>query len=92
MVTISQAPDAELGTIEGMKPKKTPFTPEELRAIRKARNLSQIELAELAEVSHMTIRKLETGGANPTLAVMKQLGKALGVLFFADWEEKPKSE
>ncbi len=84
MVTISQAAKKIPATIEGMKPKRIPFTPENVRETRKARNLSQLELAELAGVSHMTARKCEMEGANPTLTVMKQLGKALGVVFTAE--------
>lgn len=92
MVTMSQVQEAEIGTIEGMKPKKTPFAPETLKAIRKARNLSQIELAEIAGVDRMTVQKCEKEGANPTLVVLAQLGKALGVIFTAHWEENPESK
>jgi transcriptional regulator with XRE-family HTH domain len=51
-----------------------------LRELRKAKGLSQLELAEKAKIERTYLTKLETGAkANPTLATLKRLATALGV-------------
>lgn len=49
-----------------------------LRAIRKARQLSQMQLAEAAGVSQATISKVEKG-ANVSLLVAERIARVLGV-------------
>jgi transcriptional regulator with XRE-family HTH domain len=53
----------------GMKLKKT----------REAKGLSQSELAKKARVSRAYVFRLEAGGSDPTVGVLRRLAKALGV-------------
>ena len=59
-----------------------------IRERRKARGLSQEELARQCGVSRQTINAIEKGEYNPTInlcrAICKALGKTLDELF---WEE-----
>ena len=51
-----------------------------LRALREAKELSQVALAAKAKVGRTYIVKLESGEKkNPSLAVLQRLAKALGV-------------
>lgn len=50
-----------------------------LRFLRQRRELTQARLAALARVPRATLALLETGSANPTLAVLARLSSALGV-------------
>ena len=50
-----------------------------LRRLRSDRNLTQEGLASRAELSVVYLRGLESGRFNPTLNVLFDLGKALGV-------------
>ena len=50
-----------------------------LRSIRRARGLSQKELAEMAEVEQSTISKIESGFDGVTLRMLRQLAEALEV-------------
>ncbi|MBX3184398.1 MAG: helix-turn-helix transcriptional regulator [Polyangiaceae bacterium] len=50
-----------------------------IRELREQRRLSQQQLAELSGVPRPTIANLETGGSNPTLAVLVKLAEALYV-------------
>ena len=50
-----------------------------LRAIRETRGLSQAQLAQLAGIPRPTWTHLESGGANPTLAVLIKVAAALQV-------------
>lgn len=47
--------------------------------IRKARGLSQTELAEMVGVEQPTISRLEKGNDSVTLRLVRQVAKALGV-------------
>ena len=62
---------------------------ERMKLARKARGLSQEELARQIEVSRQTINMIERGDYNPTLKLCIQichaLGKTLDELF---WEEE----
>lgn len=49
------------------------------RRLRLARRWTQEHLAELANVETRTIRKLETGTANPTAEVLLEIAAAFGV-------------
>lgn len=48
-----------------------------LRAIRRARGLSQVELAEKVGCSQAMISKIEKGQANPTLDMIEAIAAAL---------------
>ena len=50
-----------------------------LRRLREMRGLSQERGARLAEIPRATWASLESGGANPTLAVLTRVAAALGV-------------
>lgn len=50
-----------------------------LRSIRRARGLSQKDLAEMADVEQSTISKIEGGFDGVTLRILKQLAQALDV-------------
>lgn len=52
---------------------------ENVRQLRAARGKTQQQMAELAGVPRATWANLESGGANPTLAVLHAVGAALGV-------------
>lgn len=52
---------------------------ENLRAIRKAKKMSQEELAEASGVSQGAISKIERGEMNITLETIMQIAKALDV-------------
>ncbi len=56
------------------------YSPQKLRALRKAAGLSQRELAERAELSRVYLGSLETGAkTDPSFGVMCRLADALGV-------------
>lgn len=50
-----------------------------LRALRQARGLTQLQCATLAQVPRPTWASLESGAANPTLSVVVKVAAALGV-------------
>jgi transcriptional regulator with XRE-family HTH domain len=50
-----------------------------VRQLRQARSLTQAQLARLAQVPRPTVAHLESGGANPTLAVLVKVAGALQV-------------
>jgi XRE family transcriptional regulator, regulator of sulfur utilization len=50
-----------------------------IRALREARGLSQQQIAKIAGVPRATWTHLESGGANPTLAVLIKVAAALQV-------------
>lgn len=50
-----------------------------LRQLRAARGVSQEQIARLAGIPRATWSNLESGGANPTLAVLSSVAGALGV-------------
>jgi transcriptional regulator with XRE-family HTH domain len=49
-----------------------------LRAIRKARKMTQKELAQLAKVNRINISQYEIGVKNPNLTTVQKLASALG--------------
>ena len=53
---------------------------EQIRQCRKAKNISQEQLAELVNVSRQTIYKWETGLAQPSAEKRRELGAVLGEL------------
>jgi transcriptional regulator with XRE-family HTH domain len=50
-----------------------------LRAARRAKLLTQEELARMAGLNRVTIWQLETGIRNPQLSTIRRLAEALGV-------------
>jgi transcriptional regulator with XRE-family HTH domain len=50
-----------------------------IRRLREARNLSQQQIAKLSSIPRPTWASLETGAANPTLAVLSKAASALNV-------------
>jgi transcriptional regulator with XRE-family HTH domain len=50
-----------------------------IRRLREARNLSQQQIAKLSGIPRPTWASLETGSANPTLAVLSKAANALNV-------------
>jgi transcriptional regulator with XRE-family HTH domain len=50
-----------------------------LKQLRDARGLTQSQLAKLSEMPRATLTHLESGGANPTLAVLHKVAAALQV-------------
>ena len=49
------------------------YLADNLREYRKRRSLTQAQLAKLCEVPRSTVANIETGGGNPTLAVLIRL-------------------
>jgi len=62
-----------------------------LRDLRKARGLSQAELADLIEVSRQTINAVEADKYDPSIPMAYKLAAFFGVpveeLFFNPWRE-----
>lgn len=52
---------------------------ESLRSARKEAGLKQSDLADLAGVSERTVRAIETGSGNPTLAAVVSVANVLGL-------------
>ena len=50
-----------------------------IRQLRESRGLSQQQIAKLAGIPRPTWTNLESGGANPTLAVLVKVAAALNV-------------
>lgn len=50
-----------------------------LRSARKEAGLKQSDLADLAGVSERTVRAIETGTGNPTLAAVVSVANVLGL-------------
>jgi len=50
-----------------------------IRRLRLRRGLTQAQLAEAAEIETRYVQTLETGKANPSAAILVQVGHALGV-------------
>jgi transcriptional regulator with XRE-family HTH domain len=51
-----------------------------IKRLRRERGLTQVELAKRAAVTQAYVAKIEGGDrANPSLAILKRLAKALGV-------------
>jgi transcriptional regulator with XRE-family HTH domain len=60
-----------------------------IRQLRKARNLSQKQLADLAEISNTNFGVVESGFGNVTLLILDRVAKALGVSITALLEDTP---
>ncbi|WP_106399421.1 helix-turn-helix domain-containing protein [Actinocorallia populi] len=54
---------------------------DQLRAIRRAQNLTQKEVAERAGISQPALSRIELGGGIPDIETLRRLGKAMGVRF-----------
>jgi transcriptional regulator with XRE-family HTH domain len=51
----------------------------QVKRLRESRGLTQQALADAARVNRVTVANIERGDADPTLATLKALAKALGV-------------
>lgn len=58
---------------------QTAFLADNVRAVREARGLTQLQMARLAGIPRATWTHLESGTANPTLAVLTRVANALQV-------------
>jgi DNA-binding XRE family transcriptional regulator len=54
---------------------------DQLRAIRRSRNLTQKEVAERAGITQPALSRIELGGGVPDLETLRRLGNAMGVRF-----------
>ena len=54
---------------------------DQLRAIRRSRNLTQKEVAERAGISQPALSRIELGGGVPDIETLQRLGRAMGVRF-----------
>jgi DNA-binding XRE family transcriptional regulator len=54
---------------------------DQLRAIRRTRNLTQKEVAERAGISQPALSRIELGGGVPDIETLRKLGNAMGVRF-----------
>lgn len=88
MVATSQINSEQSGKIGDMKPYKLPYSPERLKDLRKARGLTQIDLADKCGINEQSVRKLEANKMIPSEEMLMLLGEVLNVLFYADWENK----
>jgi transcriptional regulator with XRE-family HTH domain len=69
-----------LGTVDAQVVQRTLTSiAANVRRIRERRDLTQERLAELAELEPRTIQHIETGKANPTVALIVIIASALGV-------------
>lgn len=50
-----------------------------VKEFRLRRGLTQAEMAHVAGVSRMTINRLETNGRQPSITVMRKLGRAFSI-------------
>ena len=55
---------------------------DQLRAIRRRRNLTQKEVAERAGISQPALSRIELGGGVPDIETLRRLGNAMGVRFY----------
>jgi DNA-binding XRE family transcriptional regulator len=54
---------------------------DQLRAIRRSRNLTQKDVAERAGITQPALSRIELGGGVPDLETLRRLGNAMGVRF-----------
>jgi transcriptional regulator with XRE-family HTH domain len=54
---------------------------DQLRSIRRSRNLTQKEVAERAGISQPALSRIELGGGVPDIETLRRLGNAMGVRF-----------
>jgi len=70
--------------------------PDRLAGLRKAKDLTQKELAELVGLNQAQIHRYEKGAAEPSMSALKHLALALGVttdeLVFEEDERGPDEE
>ena len=65
----TEAPESDVSTLLGRN----------VRHLREARGLTQAQAAKLAEIPRATWANMESGAANPTLAVLHRVAGALQV-------------
>lgn len=54
---------------------------DQLRAIRRSRNLTQKEVANRAGITQPALSRIELGGGVPDIETLRRLGNAMGVRF-----------
>ena len=54
---------------------------DQLRSIRRRRNLTQKEVADRAGISQPALSRIELGGGVPDIETLRRLGNAMGVRF-----------
>ena len=62
----------------------------ELVKIRKARGLTQAEIAEKCNITIRTIQRIESGAVKPRSSTIKIISKSLEVDFFETSNQNPK--
>lgn len=69
------------------------FIGKQIAKIRKARNLSQAQLAEVIDVAHETISRLERGVSIPSLKTLEKISHALNISLkdLFDFQYTPKA-
>jgi transcriptional regulator with XRE-family HTH domain len=79
-------------------PRKQPTNefPQRVAALRKKKGLTQQQLADAVEVHVQQLKRYEGGSSQPTLDVIRNLAKALGVssdqLLFGEGERGPSDD
>lgn len=59
-----------------------------LREIRRAKRLSEKEVAEAVKISQPSYHRIETGQQNPTVDTAKRIADFLGFYWGRFWEER----
>lgn len=88
MFDYAQDHEEAITPAEAVQPQELAYSPLKLREVRKKRRISQMGLAKITGLSRMTIQSCERAGANPTHHVLLVLGKALDVVWYADWQNR----
>src|SRR5256885_16580923 len=65
---------------------------EQVAQQRKARGLSQQELAELTGTTQSAIARLESGGRPPRIATLLRIGEALDCELIVDLRPRPRTK
>jgi transcriptional regulator with XRE-family HTH domain len=61
------------------------FSPEKLKTLREEAGLDQSGLADKCGITQQAISKFELGKSSPKEEDLRKIGKALRVIFIADW-------
>jgi transcriptional regulator with XRE-family HTH domain len=69
---------------------KVAYSPEKLKELREKKGLKPQDLARLTGMTRQAITKYENNEVVPTEKALVLIGKALHVLFYADWENERK--
>lgn len=86
--TLKESSTFEVDEIVGDVPddmKIISFSPEKLKELREEDQLDQAGLAEKCGLTQQAISKFELGKSSPKEEDLRKIGKALKVMFVADW-------